>query len=234
MIKSRYSSYEDASPLELQEKVINIQGTLEASFIVQANSLLTMTQRFFNLRWNFLNSVTFARRYHFNLVNLKVGFTKEVALHPNSDKLYVSQIQLALNTIKQVCSGLRGVIPKESFENRLVVVVDNMKKCKLRGEVSEAMVLCGQESQSNVQLCRPASGSQTLLGCNVLLEGPEKSELPATRKIKPKEWEVVNSRLYVGDQNVIVYRQEDGVERALHVNGVPIVVDNLPRGSIIR
>ena len=97
------------------------------------------------------------------------------------------------------------------------------------------MVLCGQGSEGDVQLCRPASDSETLLGRNILLEGPGESELPPTRKIKPKEWEAISSRLYVGDQNVVVYRQEeDGVEKRLLVDGVPIVVDDLPRGSAVR
>lgn len=185
-----------------------------------------MSSKVFNL--------TFIRRYHFNLVNLKIGFTNKVALHPNSDKLYISQIRLSdPNSTKQVCSGLRGLIPRESFESKYVVVVDNMKKSKLRGEISEAMLLCGQD-RGNVQLCRPAASSEDLLGRNVLLETPENSDPPTTRKIKSKEWEDISSRLYVGDQNVVVYRQEeDSVERPLVVDGVPIVVDDLPRGSIV-
>lgn len=179
------------------------------------------------------------RNYHFNLINLKIGLTKKVECHPGSNKLYVSKIQLGSkdSPTKQVCSGLRDVLPRESFEGKLVVVVDNMKKCKLRGQVSEAMVLCGQDSKGNIQLCRPAKNGplETLVGRAVLLEGQEEMEssLPVTRKIKPREWEDISSSLYVGDNNVVVYREKDATERALFVGDLPIVVDNLPKGSNI-
>lgn len=175
----------------------------------------------------------FTRTFHFDSLNLKVGFTRKVLLHPDSEKLYVSQIDLGPHTgAKQICSGLQEHIPLKDFQHRLVVVVDNLKKCKLRGQISEAMILCGEDLNGSVQLCRPQLNNEDLIGQQVMLKG--QNVQPATKKLKPKVWEDIRSRLYVGEKNIVVYKGEDGVERELCIGEVPIVVDNLPRGSIVR
>lgn len=153
-------------------------------------------------------------------------------LHPDSEKLYVSQVDLSPTSTKQVCSGLQEHIPLKDFQHRLVVVVDNLKKCKLRGQISEAMILCGEDSHGSVQLCRPQLNNEDLVGQQVMLKG--QNIQPSTKKLKPKVWEDIRSRLYIGEKNIVVYKGEDGVERELYVGEVPIVVDNLPRGSIVR
>lgn len=180
--------------------------------------------------------------YPFGLLNLKIGYIKDVQLHPNSDKMYVSQIQLANHAdspeIKQVCSGVRNYIPIDQFHKQLVVVVDNMKKCKLRGEISESMVLCGDDEASSVQICKPQLYDASLIGKQVVLEG-ESDENVTSRKIKSKEWEDISARLYVNDRNQAVYFDQDAKrERLLCVYNnsttIPIVVEGLPVGSKIR
>lgn len=178
----------------------------------------------------------------FNLLNLKIGYTADVQVHPNSDKMYVSKIQLSRSDpphIKQVCSGLRDFLPRDEFQDKLVVVVDNMKKCKLRGEVSEAMVLCGDDKVGHVQPCRPAIMDQALIGEQVVLENSPLNPQPTSRRIKTSEWEDVSSRLYVNADKKAVYRDaETGQEHVLCVyqdgQSIPIVVDSLPQGSPIR
>ena len=194
---------------------------------------------------NKLGLVIIIRHYHFELLNLKIGYIKHAALHPNSDKLYVSQIQLSNedeSVTKQVCSSLQQHIPREELEGKLVVVVDNMKKCKFRGEVSEAMIICGKDaSEDIVQICRPVNGCISLIGKTVGLSGKPIAGEATLRKIKPKEWDDISSRLYVGEENKVTYREEENeTEHILCVHGeglgnwIPIVVDNLPIGSAIR
>lgn len=174
------------------------------------------------------------RSYHFDLLSLKVGYIEKVNVHPLSDKLYVSQIKLGPNgPVRQVCSGLREFLPRESLSNQLVIVVNNMKKCKLRGEASEAMILCGDDSQS-VQLCKPRNFDESLVGANVVLEGSSGRD-PTTRIVKRKEWEDISSRLCVGDHGNVIYK-EAGEERQLYVEGtcIPIVVEDMPKGSPVK
>lgn len=182
------------------------------------------------------------RSYHFELLNLKIGFTKKVDIHPESDKLYVSNVDLGQHeTTKQICSGLRQYMPLDKLQDQLVVVVDNMKKCKLRGQLSEGMLLCGEDTlKDEVKLCTPSVFDQSLVGKNVVLESSEPPKTPTTRRIKTKEWEDISSRLRVGQEGKIVYTEEEGkVEKPLCVYNeygipVPIVATGLPAGSIVK
>lgn len=185
------------------------------------------------------------RKYHFQLLNLKIGYTKAVEPHPDSDKLYVSQLKLDnSDSLKQVCSGLRNYISRDSLQDQLVVVVDNMKKCKLRGKISEAMILCG-ESPSNelVSLCKPAEFNMGLIGKQVVLQtkdGTAEKIEPTNRKLKSKEWEDICSKLRVGEGGEIIYEEEEtGSERQLCVydesgESIPIISEGLPAGSAVR
>ncbi|CUS21167.1 LAQU0S02e07470g1_1 [Lachancea quebecensis] len=179
----------------------------------------------------------------FSLLNLRIGFASQVDAHPNSDKMFISQVQVSsaqTDAFKQVCSGLRGFVGREELEGSLVVVVDNMKKCKLRGEVSEAMILCGDDSASSVvQPCRPAEFDLTLVGQPVVLEGTPKDVLPTSRRIKNSEWFEVSSRLYVDNMARVVYKDpETKTETPLCVyNGekpIPILAQLVSPGSPVR
>lgn len=188
------------------------------------------------------NSVA-VRYHHFNLLNLKIGFTNTVENHPDSDKLFVSQIKLdQANGTKQICSGLRDHLSRESLQHSLVVVVDNMKKCKLRGQVSEGMILCGENVLENkVSLCTVDSFDTELIGKSVVLKsaGAPTGE-PTTRRIKTKEWEDISSRLKVGDHGRITYRDEDGIEETYlcvyssEGEPIPVIAKGLPTGSAVK
>ncbi|EDO16979.1 hypothetical protein Kpol_1041p37 [Vanderwaltozyma polyspora DSM 70294] len=190
-------------------------------------------------------SIAPKRWYHFELLNLKIGHIKQVELHPDSDKLYISQVEVGSDidkpSVKQICSGLREYKSKSDLFDQAVVVLDNIKKCKLRGEISEAMLLCGENTSKNVvQLCKPEKFNASFIGKNVVLGNKIPIRPPTDRKIKPKEWEDISSRLSIGDNNVVTYRDEETNEvKQLFIIGendefIPIVVDSLPKGSVVR
>lgn len=75
---------------------------------------------------------------------------------------------------RTIVSGLVKHVPREYLEGRAVIVVGNMKPSKLRGVMSQGMLLCAMEQDSNgevtkVGLLEPAEGSQA--GDKVTLEG---------------------------------------------------------------
>jgi len=75
---------------------------------------------------------------------------------------------------RTIVSGLVRHVPKEYLEGRAVIVVGNMKPSKLRGVMSEGMLLCamGQDADGQVTkvgLLEPAEGSQP--GDKVIFEG---------------------------------------------------------------
>ncbi len=67
----------------------------------------------------------------------------KVQHHPQADHLYVEEIDVGEEKPRVVCSGLAKYIPVDQMDQRLVVVVCNMKPTKFRGVLSEAMVLAG-------------------------------------------------------------------------------------------
>ncbi|SCV04130.1 LAMI_0H13652g1_1 [Lachancea mirantina] len=192
-----------------------------------------------------------ATKTSFKDLDLKIGFTAKVELHGESDKLYVSQIQVSSeddSVTRQVCSGLRDHLSKQELENKLVVVVDNLKKCKLRGVASEAMVLCADDGQNKVQLCRPLAFDRDLTGSRIVLALNDQNELTKPGKLKRSQWDQIRSGLRVGagkplsvDTTIrdVTYRDpETGQESCLGIrkngNWIPIVVENMAPGTEIK
>lgn len=76
----------------------------------------------------------------FMKVEIKVGQIKECKQHPKADRLLVSQIDLG-SEVRQIVSGIAEHYQPEQLIGRKVLVVTNLKPVKLRGELSEGMVL---------------------------------------------------------------------------------------------
>jgi methionyl-tRNA synthetase len=80
----------------------------------------------------------------FRKLELKIARIKEVADHPNADKLYVLTLDLGDKT-KQVVAGIKKSYVREDLVNRLVVVVDNLEPVVLRGVESQGMILAASD-----------------------------------------------------------------------------------------
>ena len=91
-----------------------------------------------------MNKVEIVRKESFPL-QLTVGKILEVKDHPNADSLYLLKVDLGNLGKRQVVAGLRKHIPKENLQGRKAVFVANMKPAKLRGEMSEAMILAADD-----------------------------------------------------------------------------------------
>ena len=74
-------------------------------------------------------------------LQLAVGQVVEVNDHPNADSLYLLKVDLGKLGKRQVVAGLKKYLSKEDLRGRKAVFVANMKPAKLRGELSEAMIL---------------------------------------------------------------------------------------------
>lgn len=90
-----------------------------------------------------------------NILDLRVGYIRDIKRHENADTLYVSQIQIGPDEQKdivQVCSGLVGLVPLEKLHQSRVVIVNNLKPSRMRGVKSEAMLLCADAETGEGQL----------------------------------------------------------------------------------
>lgn len=75
-------------------------------------------------------------------LDIRVGKVIEVQRHPDADTLYVLKIDLAEEQPRTIISGLVKFVTVEELDQRLVAVLCNLKPSKMRGILSEGMVLC--------------------------------------------------------------------------------------------
>lgn len=80
----------------------------------------------------------------FAKVRLKVGTVLECAHVEGADKLLVSKIKIG-DEVRQIVSGIAKYYKPEEFVGKKVAVVTNLKPVKLRGVLSEGMILAASE-----------------------------------------------------------------------------------------
>ena len=86
-----------------------------------------------------------------NRIDLRVAIIEEAVMHPNSDHLLI--LKLSLGTEKrQIVAGLRNHYELSDLKGKKIVLVANLKKAKLRGEVSEGMLLAAADGEKVVLL----------------------------------------------------------------------------------
>jgi tRNA-binding protein len=86
----------------------------------------------------------------FARLEIRTGTIVEVKRHENADKLYIVQIDIGERRLQTVTS-LVPYYSEEELMGKSVVVLCNLAKAKMRGEVSECMLLCAEtddESES--------------------------------------------------------------------------------------
>ncbi|XP_037714316.1 aminoacyl tRNA synthase complex-interacting multifunctional protein 1 [Drosophila subpulchrella] len=91
-------------------------------------------------------------------LDLRVGKIVEVGRHPDADSLYLEKIDCGEAAPRTVVSGLVKFVPLEEMQNRLVVVMCNLKPAKMRGVTSEAMVMCAS-TPDKVEVLSPPAGA---------------------------------------------------------------------------
>lgn len=86
--------------------------------------------------------------------DFRIGKIVSVDNHPSADKLYLLKVDVGEDAPRQVVSGIKDKYTPEDLLNRLIVLVCNLKPSKLRGVVSEGMVLTGDNGET-YELCAP-------------------------------------------------------------------------------
>ena len=78
-------------------------------------------------------------------VKLKVAEVVEAGEHPNADKLLVLKLKVG-DRSKQICAGIKAYYTPESLVGKRIIIVDNLEPRKLRGEMSEGMLLATHDN----------------------------------------------------------------------------------------
>lgn len=88
----------------------------------------------------------------FHKLDLRIAKIVEAIEHPNADRLFLLKIDLGSEQ-RQLCAGLRGHYTAEQLVGKNIVVVANLAPRKVRGELSQGMLLAaGTEDHSQVIL----------------------------------------------------------------------------------
>lgn len=146
-----------------------------------------------------------------SIVEFTVGRVAQVDIHPDADSLYVSKIEIGDNIEpRTVCSGLVGKIAKENFHGSHVVLVTNLKPSKLRGVMSEAMVLAASDNEA-VELVNPPINCKA--GERLQFAGYGFDQ--AKKSLKLKQWQAIQPKIFVDNSRRVIFRSDDGTEHLL-------------------
>ena len=130
----------------------------------------------------------------FTQVDIRVGKITKAWEHPGSDKLFCEEIDVGEANPRKIASGLRAHYKTEDLENRLVLVVCNLKAAKLAGFKSEGMVLCAIDSDSGkTEFVEPPVGSK--VGESVKIDGLIGTPVSSNQMKKKKIWSKVETGL---------------------------------------
>ncbi len=97
----------------------------------------------------------------FMKVEMRTGKIIKVEEHPNADKLWVVTLQDTPTSTRTICAGLKGIYNQQKLEGMDVVYVANLEPRKLRGIMSEGMLLAADDEQGNVKLLTPEGDIST-------------------------------------------------------------------------
>lgn len=141
-----------------------------------------------------------------SLLDLRVGLIVEAKNHPESDKLYIEEIECGAPEGRlTVLSGLNGKVPLESMQNRPVVLLMNLKPAKMGGIMSNAMVMCA--SEDTVEPVEPPAGA--VPGDKITfpgISGPGKDPATANAMKKKKYLEKILPDLKTDGSMVACYK----------------------------
>lgn len=140
-----------------------------------------------------------APKYPFTAMEIKVGQFVRAWHHPDSEKLFVEEIDVGEEEPRQIVSGLRAHYDLQDLEGQRCLVVTNLPKARLAGVDSFGMVLCGSEGEKEkVEFIVPPQEAEN--GERVLC-GDETDDNPMTaNQVKKKKvWTGFQPRLAVVD-----------------------------------
>ncbi|KAK3100721.1 hypothetical protein FSP39_024249 [Pinctada imbricata] len=135
-------------------------------------------------------------------LDFRIGKIVDVKKHEGADSLYVESVDLGEGRNRTVVSGLVKFVPLEQMQDRVAVFMCNLKPAKMRGVLSEAMIMCASTPEK-VEILIPPAGSQ--IGDKVTV-----ADYPGTPDVqlnpKKKVWETLKPDLRVDANKVATYK----------------------------
>ncbi|XP_067362164.1 tyrosine--tRNA ligase, cytoplasmic-like isoform X2 [Channa argus] len=142
-------------------------------------------------------------------VDIRVGKIISVEKHPEADSLYLEKIDVGEADPRTVVSGLVDYISPEDLQDRMVLVLCNLKPQKMRGIESQAMLLCAsiEGNPRRVEPLDPPEGSSP--GEQVFVEGYETGKPDEKLNPKKKLWEKMQADLKISEEYVAQWKDKE-------------------------
>ncbi|XP_067281304.1 tyrosine--tRNA ligase, cytoplasmic [Pseudorasbora parva] len=142
-------------------------------------------------------------------LDIRVGKVVSVEKHPDADSLYLEKIDVGEEQPRTVVSGLVAYISQEQLQDRLVVLLCNLKPQKMRGIESQAMLLCAsiEGEPRRVEPLDPPEGSAP--GDRVFVEGYESGKPDDELKPKKKVFEKLQVDLKISGEYVAQWKEQN-------------------------
>jgi methionyl-tRNA synthetase len=78
-------------------------------------------------------------------LDLRVATITAAEAHPNADKLLKIQLDDGTPDGRQVCAGIKAWYDPDALVGKQVVIVANLEPRKIRGEMSQGMILAASD-----------------------------------------------------------------------------------------
>ncbi|MCL1929324.1 MAG: methionine--tRNA ligase [Treponema sp.] len=112
-------------------------------------------------------------------LDLRVAEIVKVERHPNAEKLYIETLDIG-GEERVIVSGIAPFYKEEELLHKKIIVAYNLKPAKLRGVMSQGMLLAAEDHNGpdGAERCEVLDASGIPSGTRVLLEGTDVPETP--------------------------------------------------------
>ncbi|PFX34106.1 Tyrosine--tRNA ligase, cytoplasmic [Stylophora pistillata] len=144
-------------------------------------------------------------------LDLRIGKILSAKKHPDADSLYLEEIDIGEEKPRTVVSGLAEYVPLEELQDRLVVMMCNLKPVNMRGIKSEAMLMAasvtGTDGKRQVIPLNPPAECKP--GDRVVVKGYEHETAgEPDEQLNPKKkiFEALKPDLCTSEEGVAEYK----------------------------
>ena len=135
-------------------------------------------------------------------IDLEVAQIIDIKKHPEADKLYIEKLK-TIEGEKTIVSGLVDYYTEDELKGKKIIWFKNLKPAKLRGILSEGMLLAGEDKEGNIEVidCENFEIGDKILIKNIKQNYKKEIDFKEFQKIKFK---IKNNELFVNEKQLFI------------------------------
>ncbi|EED89781.1 probable methionyl-trna synthetase, partial [Thalassiosira pseudonana CCMP1335] len=138
-------------------------------------------------------------------LDIRVGKIIRAWEHESAEKLYCEEIDVGEDSPRKIASGLRPFYKLDEMQDRMVLVLCNLKARNLVGFPSHGMVLCASNADHTaVEFAVPPPTAK--IGDRVMFDGITGEPEAENKVAKKKMFEVLAPDLKTDEGGVVVWK----------------------------